>query len=166
MKPKILELVEIIQLEVGAFEALLETLTREQVGLVTQDIGVVEEAVATQQTLVERARALEAARVKVVERLSEGQEIDPEAVTLRALIERVADPEAQQLREMREQLLALQEDIRRVNQHNSALVKQSMKYVDKSLQILTGSGPSTGVYGQSGKVDAKSVPRTVMNQVA
>lgn len=166
MNADVLELVEIIQLEVGAFEALLETLTQEQVALVTQDLSGIEEAVTNQQTLVERARALESARIKVVERLKVSDDKAPESVTLRDLIERIESPQAQKLREMREQLLTIQEEIRRVNQHNSALVKQSMKYVDKSLQILTSAGPSPGVYGQSGKVATKSVPRAVLNHVA
>ncbi len=161
-----LELVEIIQLEVGAFEALLKTLTQEQVALVKQNVHAIEEAVTTQQTLVERARALETARIQVIERLAGPTDTSPESVTLRQLIDRIEDPQAQKLRELREQLLTLQEDIRRVNQHNSALVKQSMKYVDKTLNILTGEGPATGVYGQSGKVASKSTSRAVVNHVA
>lgn len=166
MNADVLELVEIVQLEIGAFEALLETLTQEQVALVTQDLSGVEEAVTNQQALVERARSLEAARINVVERLRTLDDGAPGTVTLKELIDRIENPQAQKLREMREQLLTLQAEIRRVNRHNSALVKQSMKYVDKTLQILTGAGRAPGVYGQSGKVASRSVTRAVLNRVA
>ena len=64
---------------------------------------------------------------------------------------------------MRETLIAMHEKIQTANRQNSLLIKQSMKYVDKSLRILTGDGPETGVYAQSGKVSKTS--RTVLNRV-
>ena len=98
MNADVLELVEIVQLEIGAFEALLETLTQEQVALVTQDLSGVEEAVTNQQTLVERARSLEAARINVVERLRTLDDRAPGTVTLKELIDRIENPQAGRVR--------------------------------------------------------------------
>ena len=57
----------------------------------------------------------------------------------------------------------MHEKIQTTNKQNSLLIKQSMKYLDKSLQILTGDGSETGVYAQTGKVSKSG--RTVLNQV-
>ena len=65
--------------------------------------------------------------------------------------------------EIRGALIDLQIKIQKVNRQNTLLIKQSMKYVDKSLQILAGDGPETGVYAQSGKVSKSG--RTVLNEV-
>ena len=65
---------------------------------------------------------------------------------------------------MRETLLGIHDRIQAANSQNALLIKQSMKYVDKTLHILTGDGPETGTYAQSGKV-AKQNNRAVLNRV-
>lgn len=166
MNADALELVEIIRKEVVVFESLLEKLTEERSALVSQDLEGLQGALSTQASLVERSRELETARVAASDKLAETLGATEDTVTLRQLIEKVQGPEAATLAEVREQLLALKDKIECVNQHNTLLVKQSMKYVDKNIQILTGEGPASGVYGQSGKVAPKSgSPRAVLNQV-
>ena len=70
------------------------------------------------------------------------------------------------LGEIRAELIDLQKKIQKVNRQNTLLIKQSMKYVDKTLQILSGSGNSGGVYEQSGKVENTPSPLTgIVDQV-
>lgn len=159
-----LQLVEIVQKEVETFEALLDSMQEEQKALVTHDVEAIEKAVVDQRDLAANAGALERARTRLVTDLSRELGETASDLTLKRLIDRIEGPHAQQLGEMRETLIAMHEKIQAANRQNALLIKQSMKYVDKTLHILTGDGPETGVYAQSGKV-SKSNGRTVLNQV-
>jgi len=163
----IMQLVDIIRREVDAFQSLLESLEHERDALVHHEIQALAAASAAQQALTAASAQLEAERVQVVKRLSAVLQEDADSLTLKRLIERVRGAHSDRLREMRETLIALQQKIRKANRHNAMLIKQSMKYVDKSLQILTGNGSASGgVYVQSGRLETSSSPmRGVLNQV-
>jgi flagellar biosynthesis/type III secretory pathway chaperone len=92
---------------------------------------------------------------------------DPKTLTLRRLIELADASFAERLSAQREELLNYQDRLRQTNRQNSVLIKQSMKYVDKSLLILTGGSPMGNRYGKSGKADASQASlQGVVNQVA
>ena len=158
-----LQLVEIVQKEVDTFQTLLDTMENEQKALVTQDVTELEKAVAAQRELAVNAAALERARTRLVTELSEELGVTASDMTLKRLIDRIQGPHSQRLGEMRETLIAMHEKIQTANRQNSLLIKQSMKYLDKSLRILIGDGPETGVYVQTGKVSKTS--RTFLNRV-
>ena len=159
-----LQLVEIVKKEVEAFQELLDTMESEQSALVMHDLEGIEAAVARQREIAEEAGALERTRVRLITEISEELGESTSELTLKRLIERIQGPESQRLGEMRETLMGMHEKVQNANRHNALLINQSMKYVDKSLQILTGEGPQAGVYKQTGKV-SKSTGRAVLNQV-
>ena len=166
VEPPIAELIEIVQEEVCTFQRLLDNMEREQRALVSNDVETLDSMVAEQQNLTTQAGRLEAERTKVVNLLSTVLGEEPDSVTLKRLVEQAQGPHSERLSEMRETLIDLQEKIRRTNRHNLLLIKQSMKYVDKTLQILTGGDGSEGLYAQSGKVEnASSTNQGLMNQV-
>jgi flagellar biosynthesis/type III secretory pathway chaperone len=160
------ELIEIVENEVCAFQRLLDNMEREQRALVANDVEGLDAMVAEQQSLTEEAGRLEAERSRVVTSLSAVLGEEPDSVTLKRLVEQIQGPQSERLGEMRETLIDLQEKIRRTNRHNLLLIKQSMKYVDKTLQVLTGGDGSEGVYAQSGKVQgASSANQGLMDKV-
>ncbi len=162
----VLQLTDVIRHEVSTFEALLDALSAQQEALVTHDLTAIEASVSRQREAAERAGQLEAVRTALVKKISRAMAEDPASLTLRRLIARLEGPEADRLREMRESLVGLHEKIQRANRHNALLIRQSMRYVDRSLEALTGSGPSTGVYGKSGTVGARNAGvKAVLNKV-
>lgn len=158
-----LQLVELVQKEVETFQELLDSMKIEQRALVTQDVPEIEKAIVLQRDLAINAGALERARQKLVGEISRELGETASDLTLKHLISRIDGPHSQRLGEMRETLLSMYEKMQTANRQNNLLIKQSMKYVDRSLQILTGDGPETGVYAQSGKVSKSG--RTSLNQV-
>ena len=156
----------LLEKEIATFRLLLESLEAEQQALVQHDINTLEEVVETQKALTLRAADQEKDRIRIIRQMASILQESSETLTLGRVIELVDAPQAEQLQELREELLALQENLRKANRHNSLLLRQSMKYVDKSLQILTGSGPSGNVYGRPGKAP-QSTPalQGVVNQI-
>ena len=166
MEPLVAELTDIIQKEIDLFTQLLETLEEEQRALVTQQVDRIEELSRRKHELAEHSGKLEVVRIALVEKLAADLQEEPGSVTLKNLVDQVRDPHANRLREMRETLITVHERIRRANRQNSALIRQSMKYIDKSLQILSGGEGQTGIYQQSGKIAGGSTSgKGVVNQV-
>jgi flagellar biosynthesis/type III secretory pathway chaperone len=157
------QLVELVQKEVETFQALLDSMESEQKALIAQDVSGIEKTVISQRELAVNAAALERARTKLVVELSQELGETASDLTLKSLIDRIEGEHSKHLGEMRETLIAMHEKIQNANKQNALLIKQSMKYVDKSLQILAGDGPETGVYARSGKVSKSG--RTVLNEV-
>ncbi|HAA74432.1 TPA: hypothetical protein DCE37_04840 [Candidatus Latescibacteria bacterium] len=164
MDSTMMQLVEVVKKEIETFEVLLDSMAQEQRALVSQNVSEIEKAVADQRTIAEQAGALERARTRLVTEISAELGETASDLTLKRLIDRIQGPHSQQLSEMRETLLGIHDRIQAANSQNALLIKQSMKYVDKTLHILTGDGPETGTYAQSGKV-AKQNNRAVLNRV-
>jgi flagellar biosynthesis/type III secretory pathway chaperone len=160
-------LIELLDKEMATFRLMLAALEAEQKALIDNDVTGLGETVETQKALVQRAATQEQARVKIIQQMAPMLQEDPKTLTLRRLIELADASFAERLSAQREELLNYQDRLRQTNRQNSVLIKQSMKYVDKSLLILTGGSPMGNRYGKSGKADASQASlQGVVNQVA
>ena len=115
MDELISSLVGVIEKEVENFQRLLETLGREQSALVRHEIGELEAAIGDQQGLAEEAAALEKERMRITQQLSSSPKEDEGSLTMARLIDRLQEPQAECLREMRETLIDLQDKIQNAN---------------------------------------------------
>ncbi len=163
----IVELTAVINDEVRAFHRLLEALREEQRAIVEDDIEAIEACVAIQGEVAVAAHQLEGRRVRVVQQLAEQLDIDADNISLSRLVEALEDPRAEELTQMREKLLELNGKIRTTSANNAFLIRQSLRYTERCLDILTGqSSVQRGVYGQFGKVRRDSGARSFLNQTA
>ena len=159
-------LIELLDKEMATLRLMQTSLEAEQKALLNNDIQGLDEAVETQRALTQRAATQEKARIKILYQMAPMLQENPKTLTLRRLIELADPPFAERMAKQREAMIALQEQLRKMNRQNSVLIKQSMKYVDKTLQILTGGSPMGNCYAKSGKADAsKASLQGVMNQV-
>ncbi len=163
----IAELTAVINDEVRAFHRLLEALREEQRAIVEDDIEAIEQCIAIQSEVAVAAHQLEGRRVRVVQQLAEQLDMDAENISLSRLVEALEDPRAEELTQMREKLLELNGKIRTTSANNAFLIRQSLRYTERCLDILTGqSALQRGVYGQFGKVRRDSGARSFLNQTA
>ena len=147
----ITELITVVNEEVRLFHALLEILGQEQRAIVNDDLPAIEEAANAKRELVVDASAAELRRQELVRDLSEGLDVAPDQVDLAKLIEGIDDRHGKQLTQMRETLLELNQKIRTTNANNAFLIRQSMRYTDRYLDILTGHPGDRGMYGKFGR---------------
>jgi flagellar biosynthesis/type III secretory pathway chaperone len=160
-------LTELLDKELATFRLMLAALDSEQRALIDNDIQGLDEAVATQKALVQRASTQELARVKIIRQMAPMMHEDPKTLTLRRLIDLAEESFAGRLTAQREELVILQDQLRKNNRQNAVLIKQSMKYVDKTLLILMGGSSNGSRYVRTGKADtSKSNLKGVVNQVA
>ena len=164
----ILKLGEVINGEVRIFNELLETLQHEQAALVADDLEAIETAATKKQVAVMAGRELEARRTVVVSELSGALNVSPQKADLACLIDALdGGEEGEELARMREVMLELNGKIRDTNENNAFLIRQSMRYTDRCLDILTGQSGQRRMYGKFGKnKKGEGTPRSVVNRTA
>ena len=160
-------LTQVINEEIRVFNDLLDILNNEQQAIVEDDIVGIEECVSSQQKVAAKAHELEARRQRIVSELSGNLSLEKDQVNLGRLLEALEGSRATELALMREKLIDLNKKIRRVSANNSFLIRQSLRYTERCLDILTGQGPiQRGVYGQFGTVKRAAGDRSFINHTA
>ncbi|MEE3235480.1 MAG: flagellar protein FlgN [Candidatus Latescibacterota bacterium] len=160
-------LTQVINEEVRVFNDLLDILNDEQKAIVEDNVRGIEECVLSQQEVASKAHELEARRQNIVVELSENLSLEADQVNLGRLLEVLEGSRATELARMREKLIDLNKKIRKVSANNSFLIRQSLRYTERCLDILTGQGPlQRGVYGQFGTVRRATGDRSFVNHTA
>lgn len=158
-------LVEVINEEVRVFHELLDCLHCEQQAIVDDDIDAMTATTARKAEYVILAQRLEVERLRLVRMLSEQLEVDAEQADLQKLIAVIDSRHSEDLARMRQVLLDLNGKIRRTNENNAFLIRQSKRYTDRCLDILTGDPSDRGMYGKFGKtVKRTQTPKSVLNR--
>lgn len=164
--PLVVKLIEIINAEIRVFNRLLEVLQQEQQALCDDELSAIEACVAAKQEGAEEGRRLETERLLVVQKLSRRLELEPENCTLSRLVEVVEGWQGEELARMRETMMELNQRIRATNESNAFLIRQSMRYTERCLDILSGQPGNRGVYGQFGRARRGTGLRTLVNRTA
>ena len=164
--PAVIELIDIIHDEIRLFNGLLDLLREEQRAIVEDDLEGIETSVGMQQQIARDAQLLEGRRGQVVESLSRRLDMEYDSVNLGRLIQELESDEGEELTRMREILLELNQKIRTVSENNAFLIRQSMRYTERCLDILIGRPADKGMYGKFGRMRRSAEQRSLLNQTA
>lgn len=162
--PDVQTLVEVINEEIRLFNQLLESMQEMQRAIVDNDVAGIEASVTEQERTAAEAGRCEQRRAQWVRHLAQTRSDGAADASLACLIELLQGEGGEELGRMRTVLRELGECIRRVSDHNAFLIRQSMRYTERCLDILTGGSPATGMYGQFGRVRRGQGQRTVLNR--
>ena len=160
----VVKLIALINGEIRTFHQLLQLLHEEQEAIVDDNIQAIERSVAAQEGLALQAKELEAKRIQLIAELSKELDLGEDRVTLAKLMEALEGPHSDELARMRATVLELNQRIRETNDNNSFLIRQSMRYTDRCLDILAGQPIARGMYGHSGRARGRDSRRSVLNQ--
>jgi hypothetical protein len=157
------QLIEVINSEILCLERFLTLLSEEQRFLVEKDIDSLRKSIEEQESTIRDQRELEEARIKLTDSLAGKLKIDKGEVNISKLIELVEESYSTELRELQGTLASLYAKLERQRKKNEFLIKQSMKYVDKSIKVFLGlerGDPGQLVHGQRNQ-EARSEKVTV-----
>ena len=160
----VVKLIALINGEIRTFHQLLQLLQEEQAAIVDDDMKAIERSVAAQENLALQAKELEASRIQLVAELSKELDLGDDSVTLVKLMEVLEGPHSDELARMRGTVIELNQRIRETNQNNAFLIRQSMRYTERCLDILAGQPIARGMYGHSGRARGRDSRRSVLNQ--
>ncbi|MEE2657233.1 MAG: flagellar protein FlgN [Candidatus Latescibacterota bacterium] len=164
--PELGDLVRVINDEIRVFHELLDTLEQEQKAIVADDLAGIDSAAVAKTEQATRAKVLESERVMLICELSESLEMDAKGADLQKLICAMDGPHSKELTRMREVLLDLNQRIRKTNENNSFLIRQSLRYTERCLDILTGDPGARGLYGKFGHHARRRHGRSILNRTA
>jgi flagellar biosynthesis/type III secretory pathway chaperone len=126
---------EILAGETRELRRLLDLLGEEQVALRKADAAAVMSSLRAQEATLSRIRVLEGERAQVLAALATPKGLDPATLTLSRLVEAWPDA-AEALAAVREDLRALLDEVRRLNDRNAVLVRRGLGFVDRLVAHL------------------------------
>ncbi|OXM14134.1 flagellar protein FlgN [Paenibacillus herberti] len=135
------DLIDTLDQQSGLYRELLELATDKTPTLVKGDVDALSALLMKERKLAKRIEELEIRRQTLVNIHFSRLQLRLRSGKLSDLIRTVNQPEQKQrLTELQEELSQLLEDVRSRNEHNLALTKQSLEFIDFSLE-LTSDAP-------------------------
>jgi uncharacterized protein YeeX (DUF496 family) len=155
----------VINKEGKCLEKFLTLLSEEQKFLVENDVDSLRRSIEDQEKTIRDARKLEDERIKLTDSLAQKLKIDKGEVNISKLIELVGESYSTKLRELQNTLSSLYARLERQRKKNEFLIKQSMKYVDKSIKIFLGLEKRDPSYSVSQQKNKKLHPEKVVTRM-
>lgn len=106
-----------------------------------------------EQTLIFQIADLEEIREKIVVKFAEYYKKDAPTLTVSIIAGMLPQEKARQLQDVLAELSKLLKEIKEVNTLNAKLIKNSLEYIDFSVNLLTGVEASGNLYGNSGQTN-------------
>ncbi len=159
------ELIEIIASEIEAFNSLLKTLHEKQRAIVEGEIDKLNASVESETELASQTKSLEAERMDRSRKLARQLDMENLNPRLSEIIDKVEKRYAQRLQEQRDLLRNLIERIQIMNKNNQFLLNHSLKFIEKSMELLL-SPDATNVYKKDGKMNKAVQRKNVLDQLA
>ncbi|HHZ16943.1 MAG TPA: flagellar protein FlgN [Peptococcaceae bacterium] len=129
-------LTEILSEQKKLYERLLELSRQKQKHLIKNNLGALEEIVAQEEGLVLQVSKLEEGRVACFSCLAGEYGLNAES-TLLEFLQHVAEHHRAQLKKLHEDLSGVLLDLRQLNQENTALLEQSLQFVNFTMDVLS-----------------------------
>ena len=150
---KLNALFDVLGEETRVYEKILQ-LSKEKKDIVIEGkVSELEEITKNEQTLVIKLGKLEILRESCVEEIAEQLNIKPSELTISELSEHLNEENAKKLIECKNKLEDVLKELKEINQLNSKLIKNSLDYIDFSLNILSAASETNNNYNNSGEVN-------------
>lgn len=144
------QLVEILNQENEIYDTLSKISNNKKDLIVGGKVQELDTIVKLEQALVVRISKLEGEREKVVGELCALLGQKPEDVTVSGLSEKLGEKDSAQLKACQEKMLTKIFALKNANDLNSRLIKNSLEYIDFSINMMTSIGSVSNNYGSSG----------------
>lgn len=150
------KLMEILNQEYEIYDTLSKISNNKKDLIVGGKVHELDSIVKLEQSLVVKISRLEDERESIAGRLCALLGQRPEDITISALAEKLGETEAVKLKACQEKMLRKIVALRNANDLNSKLIKNSLEYIDFSINMMTSIGAASNNYGSTGYTgDAK-----------
>ncbi len=144
------------------YRAILAVSEKKRQILVSGSAAELETVTRQEEMLILQAGKLEGQRRAVGQELATAYRLEPEMI-MRDLPRYAPSAEAVRLRELGDELIKIATDLQRLNQANTKLIEQALKFVNYSINLLsrTSAGPT---YAPPGGADNGSAVRKLIDK--
>lgn len=161
------ELITVLREEIEGLEGLLLLCEKEKESLVAEDVRSLNQENREQEKLISKLRRSELVRGKITEEIGKILGLKEERFTLSELLPHLQDPYSSRLKQMGERLHQSLKKIQSVNRTNALLLANSLKLIQKKVELLTQIGEGSDVlYSQKGRITPKGMKRRIVDRKA
>jgi len=158
------QLADLLQQEIKAYSRLLQIERAKEKAIIANKAERLLEVLREEEPVTELAGELERQILQCRDSLA--AEAGRPGITLREVIASLPAPRAQCMESLRTQLFGLAEEIRKVNQTNYLLLKQSIELLDEVLSAILGQSPAVKTYEGSGRMECADAGREMVSMKA
>lgn len=157
------ELNNVLEQEAAVYDDLLK-ISREKTRIIVKNkVTELEQMVKLEQALIFKVGRLEDERDKLVARIVEHLNIQTKNVSITGLLEHISGEESGKLATAREKLLKTIDELKTVNEQNSKLIKNSLEFINFSINLIAGTDTGSNNYGNTGQI-GQSKKRTFFDR--
>lgn len=148
------QLTDVLNQENEIYDMLSKISSNKTNIIVGGKVNELENIVKLEQALVMKISKFEAEREKIVDKLCTLLGKRPEEVTISGLVVLLGQNESDKLKACQEKMLDKINNLKNANDLNSKLIKNSLEYIDFSINMMTSIDSVTNSYGSSGLAGA------------
>ena len=144
------QLTEILSQENDIYDTLSKVSNNKTDLIVGGKVSELESIVKIEQSLIMKISRLESEREKIVEKLCNLLDIKPREITISELAKKLGQAESEQLTACQKDMVAKINKLKDVNDLNSKLIKNSLEFIDFSINMMTSIDSVNNSYGNTG----------------
>lgn len=145
-------LIEVLDSQKEIYDKILKLSKNKTDVIINGKVDELEKFTKQEQTFIINIAKLEDERQGLVSKIAEQTEISSDSATLSELIQGLDKNKAEKLESCRKNISEILAELKSVNELNSVLIKNSLEYVEFSLNMFSAAQVSDNNYGNSGKV--------------
>lgn len=144
-------LIEVLNKETAMYEEILKLSKNKTDVIIEGKVNELESITKLEQMLILQLGKLEEERETLVDAIAVQVKMNSSDLTLSGLEKLFPKEQADKLKACHDKLPGLIKDLGEANVLNSKLIKNSLEYIDFSINILTSAGATGNNYGYSGQ---------------
>ncbi|PYG89110.1 FlgN protein [Ruminiclostridium sufflavum DSM 19573] len=144
------QLADVLNQENEIYETLSKISNNKTELVVGGKVNELENITRIEQSLVIKIAKLEDDREKLVDKLCALLGARAEDITISALVERLGQDQADELKACQAKIINTIKNLKKTNDLNAKLIKNSLEYIDFSINMMTSIDTVNNSYGSSG----------------
>lgn len=144
-------LIEVLNNEAALYKGILKIAKNKTDVIIGGKVSELENIVKLEQYIILQLSKLEEEREELVDKLSVQLSVDASDITLSSLEKLLPKEQAERLESCHKMLPEIVRDLDQANVLNSKLIKNSLDYIDFSINVLMNAGSAGSTYGNSGQ---------------
>lgn len=145
------ELANILEQEARVYDSILNISRNKTKIIVEGKVTELENIVKLEQSLVLQIGRLENLREEIVEKCAEQLGVNPSDITVSELVKHLKGDHAKKLKASQQKMASTLSDLKNTNDLNSKLIKNSLDFINFSINLFVDAGAGSNNYGSTGQ---------------
>lgn len=147
------ELIHVLDQEARVYEDILRISKNKTNIIIEGKVSELESITKLEQSLVLQIGRLEDLREELVKKLSDALGLKAAEINVSGLIKRIGGDRGKKLGDCQGRIAGTMDELKNSNELNSKLIKNSLDYINFSINVFASADGGSNNYGSSGQVN-------------